>query len=35
VEAAGATVAGVLAIRVPENEGTGPLFERYDVRSIG
>ena len=35
VEAAGATVAGVLAIRVPENEGTESLFERYDVRSIG
>jgi adenine phosphoribosyltransferase len=35
VEAAGATVAGVLAIRVPESEGTEPLFERYDVRSIG
>ena len=35
VEAAGASVAGIAAIRVPENEGTEPLFERYDVRSPG
>ena len=35
IEATGATVAGVLAIRVHENDGTEPLFEKYDVRSIG
>lgn len=34
VEAAGATVAAIAAIRVPENEGTAPLFERYEVHAI-
>jgi hypothetical protein len=28
-------VAGIVAIRVQENEGTGPLFDRYDVHSLG
>lgn len=35
VEAAGADVAGVLVIRAHRNEGTEPLFDRYDVRSLG
>lgn len=35
VEAADASVVGVLATRVPENGGTEPLFDRYDVRSLG
>lgn len=34
VEEAGASVAAVTAISVPENEGTAPLFERYTVHSI-
>ena len=34
VEEAGASVAAVTAISIPENEGTAPLFERYDVHSI-
>jgi adenine phosphoribosyltransferase len=35
VEAAGAAVAGVVAVCVPENEGTEPLFDRYEVGSVG
>lgn len=35
VETAGASVAGVAAIRVHRNERTEPLFERYDVHSVG
>lgn len=34
VEEAGANVAAVTAICVPENEGTAPLFDRYEVHSI-
>ena len=34
VEEAGASVLAVTSISVPENEGTAPLFERYEVHSI-
>lgn len=34
VETAGATVAAVASICVPENEGTVSLFERYEVHAI-
>ncbi|MFC6826825.1 phosphoribosyltransferase family protein [Halopelagius fulvigenes] len=34
VESAGASVVAVAAIRAHRNEGTKPLFERYDVHAL-